>query len=183
MKSLVLSPLALSGAGLIAGCGASELQNDTIADLHKLFVDPPVGARPFFRWWWNGNRVDRAEITRQLEIMRAAGIGGVEVNPVAMPEQVLASQGDELIWLSDEWIDMLVHTIDEARMLGMEVDLIVGTGWPFGGEFLDPDETIQGVKILSIDLQGPLDRYTLRLPESDSINRMRITGAKPGRAN
>jgi hypothetical protein len=50
---------------------------------------------------------------------------------------------------------MVRYTVQEARKYNMEVDLIVGTGWPFGGEFLNPDETIQGITMAQHREKGP----------------------------
>lgn len=45
---------------------------------------PAIGSqqRPWTRWWWHGSAVDRAGITAELESLRAAGIGGVEITPI-----------------------------------------------------------------------------------------------------
>ncbi len=50
---------------------------------------------------------------------------------------------ESLVWMSDEWIDMVVHAAKKAKDLGMITDMIAGTGWPFGGEFLKDEETCQ----------------------------------------
>ena len=39
-------------------------------------------AKPWTRWWWHGSAVDPASLTRQLEALRDAGIGGVEITPI-----------------------------------------------------------------------------------------------------
>ncbi|HET9475584.1 MAG TPA: glycosyl hydrolase, partial [Steroidobacteraceae bacterium] len=86
--------------------------------------------RPWTRWWWPASAVDRAEITRQLEALNAAGIGGVEITPI------YGARGYEsraIEFLSPRWIEMLQHTVREARRLGLGVDMATGTGWPFGG--------------------------------------------------
>jgi hypothetical protein len=36
----------------------------------------------------------------------------------------------------------------------MLADLIVGSGWPFGGEFLEEDETIQRIIVHKISVSG-----------------------------
>ena len=43
-------------------------------ELWKRFQNPPAEARPFVRWWWNGNRVTEVEILRELDLLEAAGI-------------------------------------------------------------------------------------------------------------
>lgn len=114
-------------------------------DLFEGFVSPPSESRPFVRWWWNGNFIEEEEIKRELDILKEAGIGGVEINPIAMPEEVADVTARPVEWLSKEWNELLVLAAKEARQRGMITDLIVGSGWPFGGEFLKEDETIQRV--------------------------------------
>lgn len=87
-------------------------------------------ARPWTRWWWLGSAVSETEITRHLEQFRQAGIGGVEISPI------YGAQGAEsraIPYLSSRWVEMLRHTTREGSRLGMGVDMILGTGWPYGG--------------------------------------------------
>ncbi len=130
-----------------------------VADLYDLFKNPPLTYHPYVRWWWNGNKVNANELIRELRLLKEAGIGGVEINPVEFPRR---SEGDDLgipsvKWLSDEWIDLLRLVFDEARSLGMVCDLIVGSGWPFGSEDLEENERSQVVTIAVKKLTGPLD--------------------------
>ncbi|MCU0381391.1 MAG: hypothetical protein MUE58_09410 [Chitinophagaceae bacterium] len=104
------------------------------------FSDPPAEARPFVRWWWNGNRITEKEITRQLDVFKKAGIGGIEINPIAIPEEADTSGTRALKWLSPEWNKLLAYASNEASERGLITDLIVGSGWPFGGEFLKKDD-------------------------------------------
>ena len=107
----------------------------------QAFQNPSDAYRPYVRWWWNGDRVDEAEIRRELNLLKEAGIAGVEINPISFPGRQEDAIGKKtLIWLSDEWIDMLGVAFDEAKKLGMTCDLIVGSGWPFGAENLPRDE-------------------------------------------
>ena len=119
------------------------------------FREPPAQARPFVRWWWNGNCVTEKEILRELDIMKAAGAGGIEINPIAMPQEAKATGDDALVWLSPRWNRMVKVAADGARQRGMIADLIVGTGWPFGGRFLAPEQTIQGITLNTRQLRGP----------------------------
>ena len=153
-----------SGAILLSPL-LSDCSNSYESELYLNFLNPKAEAKPFFRWWWNGNRLSKDEIVRELKLMQAAGIGGIEINPIKMPEQAENMVGDSVEWLSDEWIDILEFTIEEAKELGMVTDLIVGTGWPFGGEFLKPEETIQGLQVEVMKLKGP-KRVKIPLPKA-----------------
>ena len=114
-------------------------------DLFAGFQHPPAEARPFVRWWWNGNHLQEEEIKRQLDVLEQAGFGGIEINPIEMPEEAADIGTRPITWLSKEWNDMLLLASREAKARGMIADMIVGSGWPFGGEFVQPDETIQRV--------------------------------------
>ena len=120
----------------------NDVVKNTDDDLFSKFQNPPAEARPFVRWWWNGNKVKPGELDRQLESLKKVGFGGVEINPIAMPLSFDKST-ESLVWMSDEWIDMVVHAAKKAKDLGMIADMIAGTGWPFGGEFLQDEETCQ----------------------------------------
>jgi len=116
------------------------------------FVNPPAEARPFVRWWWNGDCVNETEIIRELEVLKAAGFGGVEINPVGMKEAEKITGDKALVWLSPEWNRMLKVACDGAHERGMIADLIVGAGWPFGGRFLKPEQRAQRLIVQYYDI-------------------------------
>lgn len=124
-------------------------------DLFKIFQEPSSEYRPFVRWWWNGNKVNKAEILRELKLLKEAGIGGVEINPISFPSRADDMGIKSLRWLSDEWIDLVQYAAEQAKNLGMTADLIVGSGWPFGSEDLSEDETAQVVLVYAEEIEGP----------------------------
>ncbi len=138
-----------------------EYQN---GDLYDLFKDPTASARPFVRWWWNGDKLTEKEILRELDLLLDAGIGGVEINPIRFPDGCDPVGYKSLEWLSPEWLQMLKVTLDGAHERGIICDIIVGSGWPFGGEFLEKDEQTQLMTFETINLEGP-GNYTFHLNE------------------
>jgi hypothetical protein len=83
-----------------------------------------------------GSAVDKENLTRRLEEFSKAGMGGVEITPIY---GVKGSEDRFLQHLSPQWMEMLIHTLDEAERLGLGVDMVQGTGWPFGGPQVEPD--------------------------------------------
>lgn len=110
-------------------------------EIYRQFRNPSENRyKPFVRWWWNGDAVEAGELVRELHLLKEAGIGGVEINPISMPSTADRGNHKTLKWLSPEWIDMLKLVFDEAEKIGMTCDLIVGSGWPFGSESLSREE-------------------------------------------
>lgn len=145
---------------------SSNAQTAWKADhLKTIFSNPPQEYHPFVRWWWNGNKVDSAEICRELELLHEAKIGGVEINPVCFPPFADSLGKKSLEWLSDEWIDMIGVACRKAKSLGMTVDLIVGSGWPYGGEWLPMEQRAQVILVYCQKVNGP-QKMTIHL---DSI--------------
>ena len=60
--------------------------------------------------------------------MKAAGIGGFEVQPVYP-----LSLENNYAYLSHEFLDALRFAAHKAKDLGLRMDLTLGSGWPFGG--------------------------------------------------
>lgn len=113
-------------------------------------------AKPFSRWWWMGSAVSPDEITRHLTDFQKAGLGGVEITPI----YGVKGQEDAFIpFLSDEYIDILKHTVHVADSLGLAVDMVLGTGWPYGGPH-----------VTAADAASQLDYDTLWLDEGQKID-------------
>ena len=105
---------------------------------------PPIVAetKPWTRWWWQGSAVERLSLTAQLEALAAVGIGGVEVTPIY---GVRGTEARFIRYLSPEWMALLDHTLREATRLKLGVDMATGTGWPFGGPWVDDDTTARSI--------------------------------------
>ncbi|WP_158277600.1 glycosyl hydrolase [Opitutus sp. ER46] len=107
--------------------------------------------KPWTRWWWPGSAVDRASLTYQLEQFASAGLGGVEITPI------YGAKGAEdryIDFLSQRWMQMLEHTGTEAQRLGLGVDMATGTGWPFGGPWIDEGNALKKVALIEGTLTG-----------------------------
>jgi len=151
------SLLASSGVLFVdsfLGCVHPAIREGDLDQLFKGFQEPPASSRVFVRWWWNGNRLDADEILRELEVMKEAGIGGVEINPIAFPGYEDPMGYESLTIFTEPWLDMLEVALKGAKERGIICDMIVGSGWPFGGEFLKKEEQSQMVTIETIDLEG-----------------------------
>lgn len=160
----------LSSSGLV----------DAGTNLYSIFKNPPAVCRPFVRWWWTGNKVEREELARELRLLKEAGIGGVEINPIKFPARTADLGKPAIQWLSPEWIDLLKFSFEEAKKLDMTCDLIVGSGWPFGAEWLKGEERSQAVVIGAKAIEGPLN-YEVSLFDLFKESDPSISSPFPGR--
>jgi hypothetical protein len=86
------------------------------------------------RWWWFGPAVTTAGLDREMQLMKAGGIGGFEIQPVypvALDDDARGIR--TLPFLSDEFLEAVRFVSGRARALGLRADLTLGSGWPFGG--------------------------------------------------
>jgi len=158
VRSAILSAGAI-GADSISVLGTNQRASKKYTfdtDLYQIFKNPGSVYHHFVRWWWNGDKIEAKELVRELHLLKEAGIGGVEINPISFPSSADDLGKKSLTWLSEEWIDMLQVTFAEAKKLEMTCDLIVGSGWPFGSESLKGDERAQVVIIDAEKLVGPM---------------------------
>jgi hypothetical protein len=152
-------------------CSCTGITGPSDEDASHAWPEPTRTMKPWTRWWWMGSAVDRENISCLLEEFARAGIGGVEITPI------YGAKGYEdrfLQYLSEDWMEMLVHTLDEAERLGLGVDMILGTGWPYGGPQVEPEHAA-----------GRLFIESLALSQGEQINREIQAGGDehPGHSN
>jgi hypothetical protein len=114
-------------------------EQPTAQTLRAGFAAPPADSRVMLRWWWFGPFVEEAELARELEVMAAAGIGGVEVAstyPLSTSETERTAGG----FLSERFLSRLRFAAETALRLGLRFDVTLGSGWSFGGPHIT-DET------------------------------------------
>ncbi len=107
--------------------------------------------KPWTRWWWQGSAVTKEGISHELEVLKEAGFGGVEITPI----YGVAGYEEQFIpFLSEKWVEMLLHTLQEAERLGLGVDMATGTGWPFGGPWIDEDYACKNFVYKTFELKS-----------------------------
>ncbi|HEY2722657.1 MAG TPA: glycosyl hydrolase [Chitinophagaceae bacterium] len=160
------STFIVQGTVIATGLHFKKLLPSTIGavaddkSLYSHFKDPASIYRPFVRWWWNGDKIEKSEITRELGLLKNAGISGVEINPIKFPAKTNDLGKRSVQWLSEEWIELLQFTFEQAKSLDITCDLLVGSGWPLGGEWLEEEEHSQIVVIGTKTIEGPLTYET-----------------------
>ena len=107
--------------------------------------------KPWSRWWWQGSALTKEGITAEMEAYQKAGIGGLEITPIY---GVLGYEDKFVDYLSPKWMELFVHTLKEAERLDMGIDMATGTGWPFGGPWVQDTDASKDLNYKMYEVKG-----------------------------
>ena len=166
---------------------------EDLETLRAGFREPPRAAAPWVYWFWFENVVSREEITREMEEMAAAGIGGLELRSVSMhgfaggrPGTWFDPQGWERLrqqryeYLSPDHVGILEHTLSEAERLGLCFSMNLGMGWPPGGRWITDEHRSKHLVTDSRIVQGPMrlsGDEALEIPPNSTVLAWRLAAA------
>lgn len=151
-----------------------ELSNLIEIDISEVdFSNVPNSARPWVYYWWLKGNVTKELITRDLEAMKAKGIGGFLLfdsrayhdgyydGIIPVPLHI------KLAFMSPQWLEMVHFTMQEAERLGLKMSVNIANS---GGALRGPwDFEEQGPKKLiwtAVSFNGPTSvDIILKAPE------------------
>lgn len=139
------------------GAPLRTIQNAAVrAPSQALFQDPPLEARPGAYWVWLNGNADHAEITRELEEMKAKGMSGAEIWDIG----VINPNPDMKVpagpaFLGPESLASIHHAINEADRLGLTLGLIDSSSWNEGGSWIPPEDAIKAMFVGVTNFIGP----------------------------
>jgi hypothetical protein len=107
--------------------------------------------KPWTRWWWEGNAVNKTDLSWNLQQYQQVGLGGVELTPIY---GVYGYEKKFVDFLSPQWMDLFSHTLKEAKRMGLGVDLANGTGWPFGGPWVPDNDASKTIYYKTYTING-----------------------------
>lgn len=125
--------------------GSAEERRGLLAE----FRDPPASARPYVWWHWMGSNFSTEGITKDLEAMASAGIGGATIfNLTSAVQESQAPTGNnpwpDNSYRSKAYWNALRHACAEGRRLGLEIGLHNTVGYSTtGGPWIDQERGIQ----------------------------------------
>ena len=128
--------------------------------LETAFRSLPASARPKTWWHWMNGNITRDGITRDLEAMHRAGIGGFQIFQVGtgIPK-------GPVNYGSSEWLHLLQHAMAEADRLGLEYDMMNCPGWSSsGGPWITPELSMQQLTWSETHVAGGKE-IDVQLPE------------------
>ncbi|MCX6926211.1 MAG: glycosyl hydrolase, partial [Verrucomicrobia bacterium] len=136
----------IAGASLLLAFGLTALAGESTSssDLASQFASPPMSARPYVFWHWMGADFSKAGITKDLEAMKEAGIGGAQI--FNLGSEIGNGPWPEQTYRGKAYWDALRHTLAEAKRLWMEISLIGTPGYSTtGGPWIDLERGMKKV--------------------------------------
>ena len=175
--TLLVTLLLTAGAALLPFAAAQR--DDSLAALQRGFANPPEDARIMMRWWWFGPSITKAQIEKELRLMKEGGIGGVEVQPVYPLQLDDPARGfHNYPYLGDEFIAALRFAGEKARELGLRMDVTLGSGWPFGGPAVPVTEAATRLRVDVVPVRPESRRVPF--PHLDSGEKFLAAFVAPG---
>ena len=127
-----------------------------MTDFKALLRNPPEAARGMTRWWWYGCAVEEKEIDRELNLMKEAGIGGVELQILYPLHRDDREKGVQNVpYFSPRFFELTGYAAHRCRELGLRFDFTPGSSWPYGGPPITQEYAMQSALPYQIDIQGP----------------------------
>nr|MCU0779971.1 hypothetical protein [Akkermansiaceae bacterium] len=158
--------LPLIVAAAIPALAANPHGADADALSESAFRNPPLAARPSALWAWLNGHTDRAQLTREMEEMKAKGMRGAiiwDVGAIADPDKLIPAGPP---FLGPESLAAIHHVLDEATRLGLETGLFASSSWNAGGPWITPPDSGKELRWSERQVTGPAEfAGILPLPE------------------
>lgn len=129
------------------------------------FVNPKDDNTIWCYWYWINDDISKDGITKDLEAMKKAGIGGAligNINP--------ARKDGKVPMLSEAWWSHMVHAVVEGKRVGVDIGIFNCPGWSQSGgpwvsstkamRYLTFSETkITGGNVVNVNLKKPREKF------------------------
>jgi hypothetical protein len=119
------------------------------ASVESQFRDVPNSYRLRMHWYVFGPAWTAEEGERQLKQMANAHVGGVllfPAYPIATDNLARGIRNES--FLSSEYLDTLRAITGACKRAGLTFDMVLGTGWPYGGPSVSLDQSAHALRML-----------------------------------
>ncbi|MDR2027274.1 MAG: hypothetical protein LBQ01_06935 [Prevotellaceae bacterium] len=128
---------------------------ENIHSLAQQFASPADDYKPHAWWHWLGSNFSKEGMTKDLQAMKDAGIGGVVVFNAPSWLDPSKNPWQHQTYRSVTYWDALKHALAEAKRLNMTVGIHNSPGWSTtGGPWISPEDGMQAVTYGKTSLKG-----------------------------
>ena len=153
----------LQAAAAVAayGAGPSALAAPE-RSVERNFASVPNQFRMRMHWYIFGPAWTTAEADRELRLMAAQNIGGVLIfpaYPIALDDPAHGIRNED--YLSAEYLTVFRSVIESSHRLGLTVDTVLGTGWPYGGPSVSLEDSAHCIRVKTLPAGSVWDAVLL----------------------
>lgn len=141
--------------------------------LEEAFDNPPQSAGVWAWWHWCGSNVSKAGITRDLEAMKAAGLGGAtmfNIQSKGTDDQMENALYPEFSYRNEAYWEMLEFATAEAKRLGLVLGAHNCTGYStVGGPWIKPEQSMKKVVWTKAEIPEGKSADQVELPQPETV--------------
>ncbi|MCJ7447349.1 MAG: hypothetical protein MUO72_06650 [Bacteroidales bacterium] len=166
MKTIFSRLLTAVTTSLLLTLPQLSFTQESNNSLEKGFKNPPESAKPRTWWHWTNSNITREGITKDLEWMKRAGIGGMQLADVSSGQGQTVKE--KIVFGSPEWLEAVKHAAAEARRLNLEMTIFSSAGWSLtGGPWVKPEQAMKKLVWSELNVTGP-ENFSGALPQPPS---------------
>jgi len=176
-----------TGVAQVSGSSIGPCRSMSIESLRRGFSSPPLASGPWVYWMTFDNAITRAELSRELDVLVAAGFSGAEMRFLESPwlkdrfkTELSLTDHRRLEFLSPEFLDCLKSLCERAKQRGFKLGFNLGMGWPPGGTWITPEHQSKCLQFADAQVSGG-QQLRLAVPEKASPAEMvfawKVSGA------
>ena len=135
-----------------------------------------IQTKPGARWWWLGSAVDEINLQSLMAEYANKGIGTLEITPIyGVQSKYMSDKPANITFLTSKWMNMLKKTEDLGKEYGIQIDMNMGTGWPYGGPSVTLDEAAGKLEYkesgyITTSESNPTITFDVTPPVSSTLN-------------
>ena len=151
LKSIIsILTLIVLSVCLLNCNGPEKRQESSFNTIKSGFITPTDDNTLWCYWYWIGDDISKEGITKDLEAMKAAGIGGALIGNIN-PEE----KDGKVPILSEAWWEHMVHAVNEGERIGIDIGAFNSPGWSqSGGPWVKPEMAMRYLTYSEIKVDG-----------------------------
>jgi len=155
LNCLVLLLLVTSVSNCNSPGKKADARKITYDYLKKNFRSPDSKYGVNCWWWWLNGNVNKAAISKDLEAMKSRNFQGAMIfDAGGHNHRGNKDIPDGPLFGSDEWNELFVFALDEAKRLGLSIGFNIQSGWNLGGPRVSPEYSAKQLVYTTVQISG-----------------------------
>jgi hypothetical protein len=138
----------------------NQISSQKFQEITSGFTIPSDTNTIWCYWYWINDDISKDGITKDLEAMKKAGIGGALIGNINT-----AHKDGKVPMLSEDWWSHIVHAVEEGKRIGVDIGVFNCPGWSqSGGPWVDYTKAMRYLTYSETKVSGGKQLH-LKLPQ------------------